>query len=62
MMNLLHATVAGSGEPLIVLHGFLGMGDNWKSLALNFSQDYEVHLVDQRNHGSYRCRWTHRQH
>jgi esterase len=51
MMNLLHATISGSGEPLIVLHGFLGMGDNWKSLALKFSQDYEVHLVDQRNHG-----------
>jgi pimeloyl-ACP methyl ester carboxylesterase len=51
MMENLHAVISGSGEPLIILHGFLGMGDNWKSLALKFSTDYQVHLVDQRNHG-----------
>lgn len=50
-MEILHAIVLGKGEPLIVLHGFLGMGDNWKSLALKFADAYEVHLVDQRNHG-----------
>ena len=28
------------------------MGDNWKSLGKRFSeQGYQVHLVDQRNHG-----------
>ena len=28
------------------------MGDNWKTLATQFAEDeYEVHLVDQRNHG-----------
>jgi pimeloyl-ACP methyl ester carboxylesterase len=27
------------------------MGDNWKTLAGRFSDDYEVHLIDQRNHG-----------
>lgn len=50
-MRLLHSNVLGNGTPLIILHGFLGMGDNWKSLANQFSKDYEVHLVDQRNHG-----------
>lgn len=50
-MEVLHSLVLGKGEPLIVLHGFLGMGDNWKTLALKFSDTYEVHLVDQRNHG-----------
>jgi pimeloyl-ACP methyl ester carboxylesterase len=50
-MEVLHSIVLGQGEPLVVLHGFLGMGDNWKSLALKFSETYEVHLVDQRNHG-----------
>lgn len=50
-MRLLHAHVIGSGEPLIILHGFLGMGDNWKTLANKFSADYQVHVVDQRNHG-----------
>ena len=33
-------------------HGFLGMGDNWKTLGRQFSElGYQVHLVDQRNHG-----------
>lgn len=50
-MEVLHSIVLGSGDPLIVLHGFLGMGDNWKTLALKFADKYEVHLVDQRNHG-----------
>lgn len=50
-MKLLHSLVIGTGEPLIILHGFLGMGDNWKTLANKFGLDYEVHLVDQRNHG-----------
>lgn len=49
---ILHANIIGEGKPLIILHGFLGMGDNWKTLARQFAeQEYEVHLVDQRNHG-----------
>ncbi|MEP5935347.1 MAG: alpha/beta fold hydrolase [Winogradskyella arenosi] len=48
----LHSNIIGEGQPFIILHGFLGMGDNWKTLAKQFSEsDYEVHLVDQRNHG-----------
>ena len=50
-MSLLHSQIQGSGPPLLILHGFLGMGDNWKSLANAFSEHYEVHLIDQRNHG-----------
>lgn len=50
-MRLLHSLIIGTGEPLIILHGFLGMGDNWKTLANKFSANYEVHLLDQRNHG-----------
>lgn len=49
---LLHSNILGQGQPFIILHGFLGMGDNWKTLGKKFSeQGYEVHLVDQRNHG-----------
>lgn len=48
----LHSKVKGKGQPLIILHGFLGMGDNWKTLANAYSKEgFEVHLVDQRNHG-----------
>ncbi|MDC7994617.1 alpha/beta fold hydrolase [Altibacter sp. HG106] len=49
---LLHSQILGSGTPMIILHGFLGMGDNWKTLGNRFADaGYEVHLVDQRNHG-----------
>ena len=49
---ILHSKIIGEGKPLIILHGFLGMGDNWKTLGNQFSTEgYEVHLVDQRNHG-----------
>lgn len=48
----LYSTIIGNGKPLLILHGFLGMGDNWKSLARDFaSESFEVHLIDQRNHG-----------
>ena len=48
----LHANIIGEGKPFIILHGFLGMGDNWKTLAKKYSEKgYQVHLVDQRNHG-----------
>ena len=49
---LLYSNIIGQGAPLIILHGFLGMGDNWKTLAKQFSGlGFQVHLVDQRNHG-----------
>ncbi|WP_138434971.1 alpha/beta fold hydrolase [Winogradskyella algicola] len=49
---ILHSNIIGKGKPLVILHGFLGMGDNWKTLAKQFSEsNYQVHLVDQRNHG-----------
>ncbi len=50
-MNILNAVVLGEGEPLLILHGFFGMGDNWKTLANKFSKNYRVHIIDQRNHG-----------
>ncbi len=50
-METLHATVLGNGAPLIILHGYFGMSDNWKSLGNEFAKNFEVHLLDQRNHG-----------
>lgn len=48
----LHSVVLGEGQPFLILHGFLGMGDNWKSLGNKFSEaGYQVHLIDLRNHG-----------
>ena len=48
----LHSNILGEGRPLLILHGFLGMSDNWKTLGGEFAEaGYEVHLIDQRNHG-----------
>ncbi len=47
----LHSLIQGQGEPLVILHGLFGMLDNWKTLAGQFAEHFEVHLVDQRNHG-----------
>ena len=49
--NILHAKIEGSGKPLIVLHGFLGTGDNWLTFAKAISDHRKVYLIDQRNHG-----------
>ena len=48
---ILHSTIKGEGIPLLILHGYFGMSDNWKSLGNQFSEEYQVHLIDQRNHG-----------
>ena len=50
---LLHSKILGDSQNhILILHGFLGSGDNWISIArkLNF-EGYTVHLIDQRNHG-----------
>lgn len=52
MSEILHSRIIGSGTPLIILHGFLGMSDNWKTLGAKYAENgYETHLIDQRNHG-----------
>ena len=49
---LLHSNILGVGQPFLILHGFLGMSDNWKTLGHKFGElNYQVHLIDQRNHG-----------
>ena len=49
---MLHSKIEGSGKPLLILHGFLGMSDNWKTIGLQFASDgFQVHLLDLRNHG-----------
>ncbi|WBX74085.1 alpha/beta fold hydrolase [Tenacibaculum pacificus] len=51
-MQILHSRIVGEGKPLLILHGYFGMGDNWKTHANKFAEDgFEVHLIDQRNHG-----------
>jgi esterase len=49
---MLYSKIEGQGEPLLIIHGFMGMGDNWKSLATQYvNNGFQVHLLDLRNHG-----------
>lgn len=51
-MKPLHSNIIGAGTPLLILHGFLGMGDNWKTLGSQYAEHgLQAHLIDQRNHG-----------
>lgn len=47
----LYSRVFGEGQPLLIIHGLFGMSDNWQSLAKMYADYFEVHLIDQRNHG-----------
>lgn len=49
--NILNAVILGEGKPLLILHGYFGSSDNWKTLGNQFAENYQVHLIDQRNHG-----------
>jgi len=52
MKEILFSRIEGSGKPLLILHGFLGMSDNWKTLSGRLSKNgFQVHSLDLRNHG-----------
>ena len=44
--------VFGNGSPVIILHGLLGMSDNWISIAKKIAEKHTVFLPDLRNHGN----------
>ncbi|WP_026706099.1 alpha/beta fold hydrolase [Flavobacterium soli] len=49
---MLHSKIEGEGKPFVVMHGFLGMSDNWKTLGTQYAAEgYQVHMLDLRNHG-----------
>ena len=50
-MQTLNYKVFGEGKPLIILHGLFGSLDNWVTLGKKFAANFQVYLVDQRNHG-----------
>lgn len=41
----------GDGPPLIILHGFLGSSDNWRTASGRMSSRFRIISVDLRNHG-----------
>ena len=52
-MNYINSRIIGTGSNnVIILHGFLGMLDNWITISKKISAyGLKVHLVDLRNHG-----------
>lgn len=49
---MLFSRIEGVGMPLLIIHGFMGMSDNWKSFASQYAAlGFQVHLLDLRNHG-----------
>ncbi|WP_431284608.1 alpha/beta fold hydrolase [Humitalea sp. 24SJ18S-53] len=47
----LHATEAGDGPPLVLLHGLFGAAANWGAIQKALSASYRVIALDLRNHG-----------
>lgn len=41
----------GQGQPLIIIHGLYGSSDNWVSIGRKLAENFEVFIIDQRNHG-----------
>jgi len=50
-MKLFFRKYGETGPPLVIVHGLYGSGDNWVSIARELSDNFEVYVVDQRNHG-----------
>lgn len=49
---MLHSRIEGEGRPLLIIHGFLGTSDNWKTLGGQYvANGFQVHAIDMRNHG-----------
>ncbi|RLD75988.1 MAG: alpha/beta hydrolase [Bacteroidetes bacterium] len=41
----------GEGVPIIIVHGLYGSSDNWVTIGRHLAKNYEIFLIDQRNHG-----------
>lgn len=47
----LYFEVRGSGEPLLLLHGFTGSSQDWKALPPSFAEPFQLIMPDLRGHG-----------
>lgn len=48
----LHYRSMGEGQPMVILHGVFGTSDNLQTFGKKLAEQYEVFLLDQRNHGA----------
>ena len=49
---ILHATEAGQGSPVALLHGLFGAGRNFGAIQRALAADHRVLALDLRNHGA----------
>jgi pimeloyl-ACP methyl ester carboxylesterase len=47
----LYFEIHGAGEPLLLLHGFSGSGQDWKSLTAGWDTPFQLIMPDLRGHG-----------
>jgi len=50
-MKLFFSRSGEEGQPILILHGLFGSGDNWHTHARELARTNRVYVVDQRNHG-----------
>lgn len=51
----LYYEVHGAGQPLLLLHGFSGSSQDWKSLAKDWGERFQLIVPDLRGHGRSSC-------
>ncbi|MGI9492520.1 MAG: alpha/beta fold hydrolase [Geminicoccaceae bacterium] len=55
-IDLASQTYGDGGGPIVILHGLLGSGRNWTTIAKRLGNTHRVHTLDLRNHGN--SPWT----
>ncbi|KAB7706012.1 2-succinyl-6-hydroxy-2,4-cyclohexadiene-1-carboxylate synthase [Bacillus aerolatus] len=50
-----HVEVTGSGEPMLLLHGFTGSSSTWSETVAFLKEDYQCIAVDLIGHGKSSC-------
>lgn len=48
----LNHRITGEGPPLVLLHGLFGSLDNLGGIARRLEDQWQIHALDERNHGS----------
>lgn len=50
--NFNYQILGNNANPkLVFLHGLMGFGSNWKTMARHFEENFQILLYDQRGHG-----------
>lgn len=50
-----HVEIAGTGDPVLLLHGFTGDGSTWKNLVQRLKPKYQLIVIDIIGHGQTTC-------